>query len=74
MALCTRLTSLTHGVFISCNKNKTAILGFRREVAENCTVLGYYAASSGNSSPTFWDNLLIPSSGFKNPKKEKLIL
>jgi hypothetical protein len=24
--------------------------------------------SSGNFLPTFWDNLSIPSSGFKNPK------
>ena len=29
---------------------------------------GYYAASSDNSSPTFWDNLSVPSSGVKNPK------
>jgi hypothetical protein len=26
---------------------------FRREVDENCVLLGYYAASSGNSLPTF---------------------
>ena len=37
---------------------------FRRDVAENFTVLGYYAASSGNFMPTFRDNLLVPSSGF----------
>jgi hypothetical protein len=24
---------------------------------EKCAVLGYYAASNGNSLPTFWDNL-----------------
>ena len=29
-----------------------AISGFRREVDENCALLGYYAASSGNSFPT----------------------
>jgi hypothetical protein len=40
------------------------ISGFRREVAENCALLGPYAASSGNSSPTFQDNLSVPSSGF----------
>jgi hypothetical protein len=27
-----------------------SISGFRREVAENCALLGYYAASSGNFS------------------------
>jgi len=30
--------------------------GFRREVAENCTLLGYYAASSGNFLRTFRDD------------------
>jgi hypothetical protein len=28
------------------------ISGFRREVDENCAILGYYAESSGNSLPT----------------------
>jgi hypothetical protein len=37
------------------------ILGFRREVDENCAPLGYYAASSGNSVTTFRDNLSVPS-------------
>ena len=40
------------------------ISGVRREVDENCVLLGYYAASSGDSLPTFRDNLLVPSSGF----------
>jgi hypothetical protein len=31
--------------------------------AENCAVLRYYAASNGNFSPTFRDNLSVPSSG-----------
>ena len=30
--------------------------GFRREVATNCALLGYYAANSGNFLPTFRDN------------------
>jgi len=34
------------------------ISGFRREVAENCALLGYYAASSGHFLPTFRDSLL----------------
>ena len=29
------------------------ISGFRREVAGNCALLGYYAAISGNFLPTF---------------------
>jgi hypothetical protein len=32
----------------------------------NRALLGNYAASSGNFLPTFRDNLLAPSSGFKN--------
>ena len=36
--------------------------------AENCAILGYYAASSGNFLSTFRDNLSVPCWGFKNPK------
>ena len=36
------------------------ISGFRREVDENCALLGYYAACSSNSLPTFQDNLSVP--------------
>jgi len=43
------------------------ISGFRREVDENCALLGYYAANSGNLLPTFRDNLSLPSSGVRNP-------
>jgi len=35
------------------------ISGFRREVDENCAVMGYYAASSGNFLSTFRNNLLF---------------
>jgi len=45
------------------------ISGFRREVAKKCALLGCYAAGSGNSLPTFRDNLLVPFSVFKNRKK-----
>jgi len=41
------------------------ILGFRREVDENCVLLGYYAAGDGNSVPTIRDNQSVPSSGVK---------
>jgi len=46
------------------------ISGFRRETDESCALLGNYAASSGNSLPTFRDNLSVPSSRVKNKKKK----
>jgi len=33
---------------------------------ENGTPLGYYAASSGNFLPRFWDKLTVPFSRVKN--------
>ena len=42
-------------------------LGFRREVDENGAPLSYNAESSGNSLPTFRDNLSLSSSRVKNP-------
>jgi hypothetical protein len=33
------------------------ISGFHHEVAENCALQSYYAASGGDSLPTFRDNL-----------------
>jgi hypothetical protein len=36
--------------------------GFRCEADERCDLLRYYAASSGNSLPTFRDNLSAPFS------------
>ena len=38
------------------------ISGFRHEVEENCAVLGYYGASSGNFLPMFRDNLSVDPS------------
>jgi len=32
--------------------------------------LGYYILSNGNFLPTFRDNLSVPSSGVKNPKRQ----
>ena len=43
------------------------------EAHENCGLLSHYAASSGNFLTTFWDNLSVPSSGVKNPKKLQLL-
>jgi len=42
------------------------ISGFCHKIDENCTLLGYYGASSGNSLPTLGGNLLVTSSRGKN--------
>ena len=39
----------------------------------NFALLGYYAASSGNSLPTFRDNISVPTSRSKNPKRKMVI-
>jgi hypothetical protein len=48
------------------------ISGFNHKVDENCALLGYCTASSGNFLSMFQDNPLVPSSGFKNPKESLL--
>jgi hypothetical protein len=55
---------------------KSAIVfsGLRREVDENCVLLGYYAAGGGNSVPTIGDNQSVPSSGAKKQKKKNRLL
>jgi hypothetical protein len=45
------------------------ISGFRRHADEICALLGYYAVSSGNSLPTFRDNVSVSSSRVKKSKK-----
>ena len=40
----------------------SVISGSHREVDEKCALLGYNSTSSGNSLPTFRDNLSVPSS------------
>ena len=42
------------------------VLNYKNFKKENCTLLGHYAAGSGNFLQTFRDNLSVPSSGFKN--------
>jgi len=42
-------------------RNTCVISGFRRDVDEISALLGYYAVYSGNSLPTFRDNLSVPS-------------
>jgi hypothetical protein len=44
------------------------ISDFRREVDENCVLLGYNAAGSGNSVLTFRDKLSGPTSGVEHKK------
>ena len=44
------------------------ISGFRHNVDEICALLGYYIMYSGNSLPTFWVNLMVPSTRFKKSK------
>jgi len=50
-------------------QQKTGLTAYEREILrrivvseENCTILGYYAANSGNSLPTFRYNWSVPSS------------
>jgi hypothetical protein len=62
---------LTSSTYKNTKEYKCVISGFRREVHENCALLGYYAAHSGNTLPTFRDNLSVPSSSFKKSKKKR---
>jgi len=50
----------------SLNVNRCTGLG-RKVKPENCAILGYYKASSGNFLQMFRGNFSVPSSGFKNP-------
>jgi len=43
-----------------------------KEKNENYALVGYYAAISCNLLLMFWDTLLGPSSGVKNPKEKYL--
>jgi hypothetical protein len=49
----------------------TLISGFRRDVDEICVLLGYYATSCGNCSPTVRDNVSVPSSRVKSPRRKE---
>jgi hypothetical protein len=49
------------------NHWKCVTSGFCREVHEICALLGYYSSYSGNSLPTFRDNIWVPSSRIKKP-------
>jgi hypothetical protein len=54
-------------------KSRRMISGFRRDDDEIRALLGYYAASNANPSPTFRDNVLVPYSRVKKSKKERRI-
>lgn len=60
-------TKIWHLIFTSIVKCKKS--GFCCEVTENCTLVGHYIASSDNFLPTFQNNLLVPTAGFKNLKE-----
>jgi hypothetical protein len=49
------------------SQTKTCIA---KSSCEICALLRYYAAESGNSIPTFQDNLLIPNSRAMKSKRE----
>jgi len=49
------------------------ISGYRLDTDDICAILAYYAAYSGNSVPTFRDNLYVPSSSFKKYKSNELL-
>jgi hypothetical protein len=56
------------------NVELSVISGFRRDADEICNLLGYYAASNGNLSPTFRDNVSVPSSRVKKSKKNIFLI
>ena len=45
------------------------ISGFRHEVAKNCAILGYYAASSGNFFTDISGQIIDPILRVKNPNE-----
>jgi len=75
-----RLVNVTFLLYIQCTgrlgrlllsvgkSSAIVISGFRREVDENCVLLGYYAASGCDAVPTIRDDQLVPSSGVKKKK------
>jgi hypothetical protein len=51
-------------------KGCTLISGFSFDVDIICGILGNYTASCGNYLPTFRDNLSVPSSRIKIPRRK----
>ena len=53
MLLYIQCTGRLRRLLLSVGKNSAIVIsGFRREVDENCVLLGYYGAGGGNSVPT----------------------
>jgi hypothetical protein len=61
-------------IFSNMKMSLSAVSGFRRDVAEICALLGYYAASSGNRLTTFRDSVSVPASRVKNSKRSPSLL
>jgi hypothetical protein len=55
------------------NNTLSVISGFRCDVEEMCAFLSCYAASSGHLSPTFQDNVSVPSPKVKKSKESVLL-
>jgi hypothetical protein len=64
---CLAINKTSENVFLD-----YVISGFRRKVDENCTILGYYAARSGNFSQTFRDNISVLSYSLGNNTEERI--
>ena len=68
--LYTQCTGRLGRLLLSVSKNSAIVISaFRREVDENCVLLGCYAAGGGNSLPTIRDNQSVPSSVVKKQRK-----
>jgi len=65
--------SVDHNPNLDRRIDRDALLCFQTQqnnvLLEKCIFLGYYAASSGNSSPTYRDNLSVQTSSVKNQKE-----
>ena len=66
-----RGSTLTVAITKFVKQSKLRDFGLPPRSAENCNLLGHYAASSGNSLPTFRHNLSVPSSGLKNSPQQR---
>jgi hypothetical protein len=71
-------TAFQPNVFFNCNTSVTGDkTGDGRDfrlpplVDEICDLLAYYAASCDNCLPTFRDNVSVPSSRVKSPRREE---
>ena len=54
-----------YSLYVAINREIRVTIGLRREVDEICTLLGYYAAYSSNSLPTYLGNLSVPFQGLR---------